>query len=137
MRSEKILKRHAKSCLNKTFEKCSFLLKFKEVENFNHRNTYGISRIKLKLHFVHNVETDAEIGQKGAFCRGLLITLDPFTRDSRRNKFTFFRNRPAPMVRLEASPYPADLIGAQCCRAGWIGAPRCGIIFERALNSDL
>ena len=84
MRSEKILKRHAKSCLNKTFEKCSFLLKFKEVENFNHRNTYGISRIKLKLHFVHNVETDpreigsafhrasAEIGQKVVFCNGLM-----------------------------------------------------------------
>jgi len=66
------------------------LFKFKEGENFNHpsticqtygagRNTFSISRIKLKLHFVHNVETDprgigsafhrasAEIGQKGAF----------------------------------------------------------------------
>jgi hypothetical protein len=45
----------------------------------------SISRIKLKLHFVHNVETDpreigsafhgagAEIGQKGAFCKGLMM----------------------------------------------------------------
>jgi hypothetical protein len=28
-----------------TFEKCSFLLKVKEGENFNHRNTLSISRI--------------------------------------------------------------------------------------------
>ena len=63
-----------------TFEKCSFFFKFKEGENFNHRcpagnalgvNTLSISRIKLKLHFVHNVETNSEIGQKGAFCKGL------------------------------------------------------------------
>jgi len=66
-----------------TFEKCSFLFKFKKGENFNHprgicfafhgagRNTLSISRIKLKLHFVHNVEADAEIEQKGAFCKGL------------------------------------------------------------------
>ena len=30
-----------------TFGKCSFLLKFKEGENFNHRNTFSISRIKI------------------------------------------------------------------------------------------
>jgi hypothetical protein len=54
-----------------TFAKCSFLFKFKEGENFNHRHTICISRIKLKLHFVDNVETAAEIGQKGAFCKGL------------------------------------------------------------------
>jgi hypothetical protein len=68
------------------------LFKFKESENFNHPDeipigtgihTWSISRIKLKLHFVHNVEPDpreigfafhragAEIGQKGAFCKGL------------------------------------------------------------------
>ena len=57
-----------------TFEKCSFLFKFKEAENFNHRNTWSTSRIKLKLHFVHNVETDAEIGQKGEFCEGLYLS---------------------------------------------------------------
>ncbi len=60
---------------NETFEKYSILFKFKEGENFNHRNTLSISRIKLKLHFVHNVETDAEIGQKGAFCKGLKNTV--------------------------------------------------------------
>ena len=47
--------------------------KFKEGENFNHRNTLSILRIALKLHFVQNVEPDAEIGQKGAFCKGLDI----------------------------------------------------------------
>jgi len=30
-----------------TFEKCSFLFKFKEGENFNRRNTLGILRIKI------------------------------------------------------------------------------------------
>jgi hypothetical protein len=30
-----------------TFEKCPFLLKFKEGDNFNHRNTWRISRIKI------------------------------------------------------------------------------------------
>ena len=57
------------------------MFKFKEGENFNHRNTSSISRIKLKLHFVHNVETDAEIGQKGFFCKGL-ITSSNNTSDS-------------------------------------------------------
>jgi hypothetical protein len=30
-----------------TFEKCSILFKFKEGENFNHRNTLSILRIKI------------------------------------------------------------------------------------------
>jgi len=30
-----------------TFEKCSILFKAKEGENFNHRNTLSISRIKI------------------------------------------------------------------------------------------
>ncbi len=30
-----------------TFEKCSILFKTKEGENFNHRNTLSISRIKI------------------------------------------------------------------------------------------
>ncbi len=54
-----------------TFEKCKFLFEFKEDENFNHRHALSIPRIELKLHFVQNVESDAEIGQKGAFCKGL------------------------------------------------------------------
>jgi len=49
--------------------------KFKEGENFNHRNTLSILRIALKLHFVQNVEPDTEIGQKGAFCKGLTFYL--------------------------------------------------------------
>ncbi len=43
--------------------------------NFNHRNTFSILRIKLKLHCVQNVEPDTEIGQKGAFCKGLIPQL--------------------------------------------------------------
>jgi hypothetical protein len=46
------------------------LFKFKEGENFNHRNTWSILRIKLKLLCEQNVEPDTEIGQKGAFCKG-------------------------------------------------------------------
>jgi hypothetical protein len=30
-----------------TFEKCSISFKFKEGDNFNHRNTLSISRIKI------------------------------------------------------------------------------------------
>jgi hypothetical protein len=30
-----------------TFEKCSILFKFKDGENFNHRNTWSILRIKI------------------------------------------------------------------------------------------
>ncbi len=56
-----------------------------EGDNFNHpreigfafhgagTNTLSISRIKLKLHFVQNVESDAKIEQKGAFCKGLIL----------------------------------------------------------------
>jgi hypothetical protein len=47
--------------------------KFKEGENFNHRNTLSILRIALKLHCVPKFEPDTEIGQKGAFCKGLII----------------------------------------------------------------
>jgi len=54
-----------------TFEKCSILFKFKEGENFIHRNTFSILRIKLKLLCEQNVEPDTEIGQKGAFCKGI------------------------------------------------------------------
>jgi len=32
---------------DETFEKCKFLFEFKEGENFNHRNTFSISRIKI------------------------------------------------------------------------------------------
>jgi hypothetical protein len=39
----------------------------------NHRNTWSILRIKLKLHCVENVESDTEIGQKKAFCKGLKV----------------------------------------------------------------
>jgi len=33
--------------LYEAFEKCSFLFKAKEDENFNHRNTLSILRIKI------------------------------------------------------------------------------------------
>jgi len=49
------------------------LFKFKTGDNFNHRNTLSILRIAPKLHFVQNVEPNAEIGQKGAFCKGLRL----------------------------------------------------------------
>jgi hypothetical protein len=57
--------------IGETFEKCSILFKAKAGENFNHRHTLSISRIELKLHFVQNVEPNAGIGQKGAFCKSL------------------------------------------------------------------
>ena len=57
--------------LSETFEKCSISFKFKEGDNFNHRNTLSISRIALKLHFVPKFEPDAEIGRKGVFFKGL------------------------------------------------------------------
>ena len=47
-----------------TFEKCSILFKVKEGEDFNHRNTRQVFR-GLKS------EPDTEIGQKGAFFKGL------------------------------------------------------------------
>jgi hypothetical protein len=55
-----------------TFGKCSILLKFKECENFNHRNTLSILRIKLTLHFVQNVEPDIPPmagGKRGCFAK--------------------------------------------------------------------
>jgi hypothetical protein len=45
-----------------------------EDENFIRRNILSILRLKLKLHCVQNVESDAEIGQKGAFCKGLILS---------------------------------------------------------------
>jgi len=48
--------------------------KFKAGENFNRRNTLSILRIALKLHFVQNVEPNTEIGQKGVFFKGLIIS---------------------------------------------------------------
>jgi hypothetical protein len=48
------------------------LFKFKKGENFNHRNTLSISRINPpKFGGGLKFETDVEIGQKGAFCKGL------------------------------------------------------------------
>jgi hypothetical protein len=35
------------SLLEETFAECSILFKFKEGENFNHRNILDISRIKI------------------------------------------------------------------------------------------
>ena len=46
--------------------------KFKEGENFNHRNTLSILRIALKLHFVQNVEPDIPPmagGKRGRFAK--------------------------------------------------------------------
>ena len=48
-----------------TFEKCTILFKVKEGEDSNRRNTRQVFR-GLKS------ESDAEIGQKGAFFKGLL-----------------------------------------------------------------
>jgi len=56
---------------NETFEERPILVKYKEGDNFNHRNTLSISRIARKLHFVPKFEPDAVIGQKGALCKGL------------------------------------------------------------------
>jgi hypothetical protein len=67
---------------NETFEKGSFLFKFKEGENFNHRHTISISRINPpKFGGGLKFERDpgeigfafhgasAEIGQKGGFSK--------------------------------------------------------------------
>jgi len=48
------------------------LAKYKEGDNFNHRNTWSISRIARKLHFVPKFEPDAVIGQKGELCKDLV-----------------------------------------------------------------
>jgi hypothetical protein len=42
---EKLEKERRK--INETFEKCSFLFKLKEGENFNRMNTLSILRIKI------------------------------------------------------------------------------------------
>ncbi len=55
------------------FEKCSIVFKAKAGEIFNRRNTFRISRMELKLHFVQNVEPNAGIGQKGTFLKGLTL----------------------------------------------------------------
>jgi hypothetical protein len=56
-----------------TFAKRRFLFKFKKGDNFNHRNTLSISRINPpKFGGGLKFEPDAEIEQKGAFCKGLL-----------------------------------------------------------------
>jgi hypothetical protein len=57
--------------MNETFAEYPILLKYKEGDNFNHRNTVSISRIARKLHFVPKFEPDAVIGQKGVLCKGL------------------------------------------------------------------
>jgi hypothetical protein len=61
------------------FEVFAYLFKVKEGEDFNHRNTRSISRIALKVSAdaslrvtkVPKSEPDAEIGQKGTFCKDL------------------------------------------------------------------
>jgi hypothetical protein len=49
------------------------LFKFKKGANFNRRNTFSILRIKLKLHFVQNVEPDPPEyfggGKRGRFAK--------------------------------------------------------------------
>jgi hypothetical protein len=58
------------------FEKRSILFKSKEGENFNHRNTLSILRINPpKFGGGLKFEPDARIGQKGAFCKGLNMSL--------------------------------------------------------------
>jgi len=43
--NEKVYPQGGKGC--ETFEKCSILVKFKEGENFNRRNTFSILRIGI------------------------------------------------------------------------------------------
>jgi len=67
------------------------LFKAKEGENLalesftacNYRNTLSILRIALKLHFVPKFEPDAGIGQKEAFCKGLLALVHISLADKR------------------------------------------------------
>jgi hypothetical protein len=90
--------KRAFSAFRETFEKCSISFKFKEDENFNHpsticrtygagRNTWSILRIALKLHFVQNVESDTEIGRKGAFCKSLT---ESTLHEARRFRVDFY-----------------------------------------------
>jgi len=44
--------------------------KFKEVANFNRRNTWSILRIALKLHCVPKFKPDTEIGKISSFRSG-------------------------------------------------------------------
>jgi len=60
--------------------KSAILAKYKEGDNFNHMNTFSISRIARKLHFVPKFEPDTVIGQKGALCKDLRAYSD-FQRD--------------------------------------------------------
>ena len=56
-----------------TFEKCQFLFKFKEGDNFNHRNTLSISRINPpKFGGGLKFESDADIGGKDSFRSGTM-----------------------------------------------------------------
>jgi len=62
---------------NEAFEKHASLFKFKEGDNFNRRNTRSILRINPpKFGGGLKFEPDAEIGQKGGFCKSLKST-DP------------------------------------------------------------
>jgi hypothetical protein len=57
---------------DETFEKCSILFKFKEDEDFNHRNTLSILRINPpKFGGGLKSESDVEVGQKRTFFKGL------------------------------------------------------------------
>jgi hypothetical protein len=65
---------HSTKVINniETFENRSISFKFKEGENFNHRNTLSILRINPpKIGGGLKFEPDAEIGRKGALCKGL------------------------------------------------------------------
>jgi len=67
-----------------TLEKCSISFEFKEGENFNRRNTLSILRIALKVSADASLRVtkvpkflpDAEIGRKGAFCKGISSQAD-------------------------------------------------------------
>jgi hypothetical protein len=48
-----------------TFEEHPILPKYKEGDNFNHRNTLSISRIALMLHFVPKFEPDKDVRDFG------------------------------------------------------------------------
>ena len=110
--------------------------------DFN-ENIYGH---KIRCHFVQRIRDEIKfrrlpncpIYQK-RYRKGtqnpVLITLDPFAQGFAKKKITFFRNRHAPMARLEASPYPADLIDTQCCRAdGCVGHQEVELFLSAALT---
>jgi hypothetical protein len=65
-------KHQASNIKKETFEKRSILFKFKEEEDFNRRHTLSMSRINPpKFGGGLKSESNAEIGQKGTFCKGL------------------------------------------------------------------